>query len=1374
MAKIIPKLNLNLTPQQVDNYSLVSAKNIKLNKDNSFSKDDAISKIDLGLGNSVNILGCISSNTKLYLFVNHNRKDKIYEYDEDTTQITQIKCGWKYSGGIIDGKTIVNLRGETLLLINEYFDEDEPTIQVPVKIINLAKCKADDDESIYTQTPKIRLFDLIHTRDYAEPIQSGVYTFFGRYEITDGFYTNWFPVSKPLYAGQRKLVNTIQGSIEYINEDVNCGKSFVFSVNRPSINPSDKNAVNNYKYLQIGFILKTDGGEVARTWKKFPVNITEIYFDNKKQYIKEIDINEFFKPIYNNYNVKNLINFKHKTYISNYIETNANPNLESFGKKFLVDIANVDISAESNKLYNGKEITITPTLINTYEHGGESKQIDVITHLSDETFADTFETAYLNKPIITNSIIKDSNLLVIEADSESYKNNLNKVSFSYYNQGTQGVDCITSFNYAMVNLLNETRDSFDKSTNSEDDYNWQPNGINDSVIYNVLKLQQPSQTAGATTKQTDGKLWYLNKLQLYVGIQNNEIIDLIELKKSSYTTTTVNYNNKTGIYTDNINGLIIELLKPYIYGITDDNNDLIIKITTNGVTKYYRFSECMLSVKYTYFNLDTTLEYKSSNNSYDAYVLINNKYYYSQDLYISANPNLFNVLTNLVKTNITTLIPEQVYNFYVHFIKDTGETTNGYYITSKKIVYDDNTADAIKNHNCFYPQIQNQLTDSDKNILKSLGYTCYYITAIKNNTTIECTDNQCLEYDLLLNRSDNVSVNICDNGTINVENGRYVDDNVDNNDLNYFGSGGYLIWDSNQSHDFAFIHSAYSLFEKNLKLNRITPYASIDESINYSYIYFNCLGYIVYYRKPTYEDTKRYISGGTVYNKTNKNGTIGLIAREDSIPFVTTAEKIIYSNYNLNYIRLSVSIQEQIRIYGTNDDSKKELIKFVNSLQLKDLYLLSSTYKDYTTYDYTNYNPQDSIYKFNNTIRASALRGDEDNTNILVFKAEDYYNVPTNKGIVVKLAGIGDTMLVHTKDSIFEFSGKPSLSSDSSAQIVETDIFDSGIVEVIPSEYGLAGLDKKHHGIVAPFGYIFWDAKVNTIYYYAGKGQLAPISDPIRKVLTTFNPTNIALSYDYYNDRFFVCFTSIDATTQTASTMTLSYNVKAKAFVSFHDTRYLYSVNTKNKTYFISTNGSYNIIGTLDTATTYKQSSSYKNSSGFYAICKNAIPNHNDTYESYIDIIVNNDYEKIKTLDAVTWICGAPRIETASITEDYYNLAEDVSDTPYPGNKMIIYSDSCRSSLITLHNENTKTYKDYTKGDYKLPVYNLGKFTLNYFRNTKFNNQPNTEQSLIYGKYFIIRIFFDKVYKENSTDCLNDFKLENIELLYTLNNYGQM
>ena len=46
MGHIIPKLNLNKTPQAVDSNGLVFAKNIKVNTDGSLGRDNSISQVE--------------------------------------------------------------------------------------------------------------------------------------------------------------------------------------------------------------------------------------------------------------------------------------------------------------------------------------------------------------------------------------------------------------------------------------------------------------------------------------------------------------------------------------------------------------------------------------------------------------------------------------------------------------------------------------------------------------------------------------------------------------------------------------------------------------------------------------------------------------------------------------------------------------------------------------------------------------------------------------------------------------------------------------------------------------------------------------------------------------------------------------------------------------------------------------------------------------------------------------------------------------------------------------------------------------------------------------------------------------------------------
>ena len=129
---------------------------------------------------------------------------------------------------------------------------------------------------------------------------------------------------------------------------------------------------------------------------------------------------------------------------------------------------------------------------------------------------------------------------------------------------------------------------------------------------------------------------------------------------------------------------------------------------------------------------------------------------------------------------------------------------------------------------------------------------------------------------------------------------------------------------------------------------------------------------------------------------------------------------------------------------------------------MSDIYDLPSMYKSYVRKTYSTYT-QNEIIRFDNTVRSSILYGDENKINVLTFDANDYYNIPTNRGIIVNMVSIGDAILVHTKDSMFKFSGSNTIqSSDGEIQTPESKPFDTGVSEIFGSDFGFAGLQHKH------------------------------------------------------------------------------------------------------------------------------------------------------------------------------------------------------------------------------------------------------------------------------------------------------------------------
>ena len=351
--KVIPKLNLNQNPQNCEEGSLVFAKNMKLDSDGSLTTDFGSEDLQNCTSDDVNFVGhIVGLDNKIYLF-SHKYNDNIYEYDEITKKAKRLTTGWNYSGGEIDGCVSTNISGEKILSIAEC----DPTgaKNIPLKHINLSFCKDTDDESLYTQAPRVPICNLTLNTTYAKTIPNGTYVFFIRYKIRKDCYTNWYLCSCPIFGGTSTKITTLQGGVSYINYHTDAAKSFVFDIS--FIN---SNAKNLYRSFQLGFILTHDDSTNARSWKEFNMNTTKIYFDYEG--IEEINIDDLLSSTYELYNVRNITNFKNKLYISNYKESNINEDTSDISREIVAEFVHSDPNGTGkinyhNLTFNGNKLS---------------------------------------------------------------------------------------------------------------------------------------------------------------------------------------------------------------------------------------------------------------------------------------------------------------------------------------------------------------------------------------------------------------------------------------------------------------------------------------------------------------------------------------------------------------------------------------------------------------------------------------------------------------------------------------------------------------------------------------------------------------------------------------------------------------------------------------------------------------------------------------------------------------------------------------------------------------------------------------------------------------------------------------------------------
>ena len=1378
MARIVPKLNLNRTPQVVENNSLIFAKNIKVNKDGSITRDTGISSItpvNNYVSNGYTIVGFITYNTCVYFFLFHSKNEisKILRYDEKVPNIvTEINSAWSYEGltkheilnslgnvvrtqrnltTTVTGEAIVNLNSDIILIIAESGNDD---LNIPIKFININRSSSNDDQSSYTQSPKIPIINLLEVDKYTKTIPNGVYQFFVRYEIKKNFYTNWIPCSKELFSGTPIKIDTLQGSVKCINIHSDSSQSFVFSVQK--LCDYEYYSKLNYKSFQIGFILSHDDSTVARSWKHFDFSVDKIYFDYDTNYIEEINIDDMLDSTYQIYNVKNITNFKNKIYISNYKESNINPDISAIQEA----ISNIQININELPISSNTYYTYNNIPINTIPFNS----IRLYTTLDGYSDWSFYDLIIEYQKLIRNTIYQSG----IPYDNPNY------TSESTYHSAWYGEDDI-----------DEDRAKCD-------------------CWFNIL-----------TRNTQNPRYLYVNSVKIYYSSDESDVEE-IQLDRMSYP-----FTDEGRAIPLQPNGNYIENeIRSFVYNPDDqasfiDIFDDLFKFLSNtsGRCHYYAFDNDG-NIYTTYVNNDVTVIEKVVKIIID-YTIANVNEYTTTDDTIDHIPVENVELTynsrkveyrKLIDTsylgykssefiNHQTLIPFKTYAFYIHYVKESGETTNGYFIGSKLISITpdlSNDNPPVKSFN-----LQKIIYPSFENIPYLDGYPYCFISIVDTkNKVAQVFEDNCLEIDSLLlpiNKDIRLyDINKLDEYITNNPTNDYFD--VMKNDPNqkvdyiysgkgdhrclpYFGASGKLFYEvdygeyetpdfkTRQTQIISAINNKFIVIqnEKNeeyIGLTKCTPYikcipngyASYNEYSN-----LNLLGYICQVYKPTVNEIERYISGSDVYIKDVHGITLEVEAYDadndpsNGIKVNDSTGFIIYSEFNLDY--LSLSSELSTRIFKSTesllDDSEikhKYLLHSFESLTLSDVYELKSMYRDYRKKLFYPIET-DSIINFNNTIRASNVFSDEGITYILKFEADKYYNVPTDKGYIVNLKSIADKILVHTQDSLFGFSGSSKLSTqDGNAQLSESDPFDTGITELFGSEHGFVGLSDKNHTMLCYDGYFFFDKDAKIIYDYNGQG-LTLLSDPIEEIFR-YKIKDVIFANDYYNDRFFVCIKFDNQILD--KSITLSFNYKQKTFVSIHDFNYDKSFSTKTNCYFVKNNK------------VYVEDKNSNNYNDIYII-DTIYPKYGskDEVGAIIDIIYNNDFERIKTLNSIQWI-GSKIQNYIPLNNALIKNPEDVlvseadERSDFSVDKIQIYSDTCKTKLEDVSNKDFHNNAERSLLQHKYPSFNNGIWSYNYFRNVltdKNNTNLSDDKSLIYGKYFVVRFVFNHD---------NNFKIENV------------
>ena len=332
---IIKRLNLNNNIKDVKSGSVIGAKNIMLDPvssciTNEYGFSVAFDAGEIpGLGQDYKIKGAISCNEEICIFLNNGDTSKIYRLKDDGTGYI-VPCNWKYEGGSkVIGTSVYNSKRELILAISETNIDN-----VPLKIINIDK-SSNDDNLTYNLEEFIPKTNVNYSVENNGSLVCGVYTFFIRFKVQDESYTKWFQITDDIII-YNSLTKT-QPVHFFLNTENNPTKNNIVS---PNVVDFDNFEINENKQstesikldieisdtflkeFDIAYIIKRNNEIKGRLLNSYICNNLNSITVSNNEFKEEVNISDFIEEPNQFYNVKNLVTYDNRLYLSNYKEYN--------------------------------------------------------------------------------------------------------------------------------------------------------------------------------------------------------------------------------------------------------------------------------------------------------------------------------------------------------------------------------------------------------------------------------------------------------------------------------------------------------------------------------------------------------------------------------------------------------------------------------------------------------------------------------------------------------------------------------------------------------------------------------------------------------------------------------------------------------------------------------------------------------------------------------------------------------------------------------------------------------------------------------------------------------------------------------------------
>lgn len=276
--------------------------------------------------------------------------------------------------------------------------------------------------------------------------------------------------------------------------------------------------------------------------------------------------------------------------------------------------------------------------------------------------------------------------------------------------------------------------------------------------------------------------------------------------------------------------------------------------------------------------------------------------------------------------------------------------------------------------------------------------------------------------------------------------------------------------------------------------------------------------------------------------------------------------------------------------------------------------------------------------------------------------ANNYHDIPKEKGKITNLFKLANTLYVHTERSLWKTYFNEQVTQASSAGEVylgNGGIFPRPSTEVITVEGGYAGT-LSSCGYTTPFGHFFIDNNQKKVFMFAD--QLKEISDQGmfkyfranigKEVDAPALGSGYISSYDYLNKRWLL---------SKVGQWTISYSVQLNSWSSFHS----------YKPYQLITNG--------DRLLSINQNKVYENGVGNYGVYYGENPS-----PMQLDIVINDLPHETKTFDNLVYYTTSVNSNKKEQFYDTFNTLHCYNDYKNTGKCRLIVPKNFEDEFINL------------------------------------------------------------------------------------------